>query len=437
MSNYLYSWGRYPRRPQTPHLCSWRDELSNQFDRVASISGTTLAYGNGRSYGDSCLALSSQVFHLKALNKFIHVDWQLGIVIAEPGLTLGEILEVSIPRGWFLAVTPGTQFVSLGGAVANDVHGKNHHRRGTFGKHVSRFGLLRHGQDEIVCSASENAELYSATIGGLGLTGIISWVEIKLVPVRTSLIDSTSVRFGNLSEFFQLSDELDSLHEYSVAWIDCLAKSNQLGRGVYFVGNHADYGALDFDIKPKLNVPFIPPISLINNLSLKLFNEAYWRAHSRQKTHSQVGYDPFFYPLDRISNWNRIYGKPGFQQYQCVIPTKSAEIAVRSLLQAIAIAGAGSFLVVLKRCGDIISPGLLSFPIPGISLALDFPQNLKLSELFTKLDAIVSEAGGRLYPAKDAHMSGSDFRKAYPNWETLELLRDPSLMSLFWKRVTS
>jgi len=257
------------------------------------------------------------------------------------------------------------------------------------------------------------------------------------MPIRSCQIDSTVVRFDNLAGFFALSAELDHQHEYSVAWIDCLAKGAKTGRGVFIVGDHACYGSLEVDERQKLHVPLTPPVSLINNLSLRAFNEAYWRMHPATRARKWSSYEPFFYPLDRILHWNRIYGRKGFQQYQCVIPDAVAEVAMRELLAAIADSGHGSFLAVLKRCGNIISPGLLSFPLPGTSLALDFPHTADLAALFLRLDAIVHEAGGRLYPAKDAHMSGSDFRQAYPAWEQLEALRDPSLMSRFWKRVTA
>jgi FAD/FMN-containing dehydrogenase len=438
MSAPLYSWGRYPDFPQTGHPCSWRSEVPALMDSVVASHNSVLPYGNGRSYGDSCLAESDHVLYMRALDRFIEVDWQLGTVRAEAGVTLAEILAVSIPQGWFLAVTPGTQFVTLGGAIANDVHGKNHHLRGTFGNHVRSFGLLRHGQGLMNCSVTENTELYAASIGGLGLTGIILWAEIQLMPIRSSQIDSTVVRFDNLAEFFQLSTELDHQHEYSVAWIDCLAKGTEIGRGVFIVGDHARYGCLEIDARPKLHVPLNPPVSLINNVSLRTFNEAYWRVHSAKRTVKRSSYEPFFYPLDRILHWNRVYGRKGFQQYQCVIPDAVAEVGTRELLAAIADAGQGSFLAVLKRCGNIASPGLLSFPLPGTSLALDFPQKADLDRaLFPRLDAIVREAGGRLYPAKDAHMTGSDFRNAYSAWEQLEALRDPSLNSRFWKRVTA
>lgn len=437
MSQALYSWGRHPRAPQTASACAWQNELPALHAAVTKAHGNTLAYGNGRSYGDSCMAASDHVLHIRSLDRFINTDWQHGIIHVEAGITLAQILEVAIPRGFFLPVTPGTQFATVGGAIANDVHGKNHHLRGTFGRHVSCFGLLRHGQEQLICSPTENTELFCATIGGLGLTGVIQWAELQLMPVQASQINTTVVRFANLAEFFALSAELDHQHEYSVAWIDCLAKGADAGRGVFIVGDHARYGSLELDERSKLSVPLTPPISLINNLSLRAFNSAYWRMHPSQRSQRRSDYEPFFYPLDRIRHWNRIYGRNGFQQYQCVIPDTNAEVAMRELLGAIAESGQGSFLAVLKRCGDIASPGLLSFPLPGTSLALDFPQSSELENtLFPRLDSIVRTAGGRLYPAKDAHMTGSDFRQAYPAWEQLEALRDPSLMSRFWKRVT-
>lgn len=438
MSNGLYSWGLYPHNPQNAHLCHWQSELPGQLQYIVDTYASTLAYGNGRSYGDSCLAASDQVLHMSALDRFIQADWQTGIIRVEAGITLAQILAAAIPQGWFLPVTPGTQFATVGGAIANDVHGKNHHLRGTFGNHVCCFGLLRQDQPALICSPEQNPELFAASIGGLGLTGVIHWAELRLMPIRTSQIDTTVMRFANLAEFFSLSAELDHQNEYSVAWIDCLAKGEDTGRGVFIVGNHARYGSLELHERSKLSIPLTPPVSLINNLSLRAFNSAYWRVHPNSRTQRRSTYESFFYPLDRILHWNRIYGRKGFQQYQCVIPNANAEKAMRELLDAIADAGQGSFLAVLKRCGDIPSPGLLSFPMPGTSLALDFPQSSELEKnLFSRLDAIVRTAGGRLYPAKDAHMSGSDFRQAYPAWERLEALRDPSLMSRFWKRVTS
>ena len=284
----------------------------------------------------------------------------------------------------------------------------------------------------------ENYEFFAATIGGLGLTGVIEWVEIQLIPIQSSLVNATTIRFDSLGDFFAISGEIDGVHDYSVAWVDCLAKGASVGRGVYTAGDHAKTGSLEINTQPKMAIPFTPPFSAINRFSLQLLNSTYFRLHKVGRYQSTVNYEQFFYPLDRIFEWNRFYGPKGFQQYQCVIPEHNAEPATRELLGVIAATGCGSFLAVLKRFGSMASPGLISFPMPGLTLALDFPQHNELnSKLFPRLDTIVREAGGRLYPAKDAHMSGEDFRIFYPNWERVESLRDPALCSRFWYRVTS
>ncbi|WP_426150122.1 FAD-binding oxidoreductase [Pseudomonas sp. DC3000-4b1] len=435
MTGQLRSWGLYPDLPQTGHYAAWRHDLRSLAQGLVASHGSILAYGAGRSYGDSPLAESGHVLAMTGLDRVMDVDWERGTFKAEAGISLGEIQRIALSHGWFLPVTPGTQYATLGGAIANDVHGKNHHVRGTFGRHVLGFGLYREGA-ELICSPSEHASLYSATIGGLGLTGIITWAHVQLMQVATAQIDTQTVRFGGLTEFFDLSRELDHQHEYSVAWVDCVAKGKNAGRGVFIVGDHASYGDRILPCRTKRSVALTPPVSLVNPFSLRAFNEVYWRKHPAKLTQARVGYEPFFYPLDALSHWNRIYGRKGFQQYQCVIPLGDAQQAIADILKAIADTGQGSFLAVLKRCGELPSPGLLSFPMAGVSLALDFPQSPSLTQLFVRLDDIVRETGGRLYPAKDAHMLATDFQAAYPAWETLERLRDPGLSSVFWKRVT-
>lgn len=436
-SGKLASWGRYPAFPQTGHAVAWRAEIPGVLSGLSKSAETTLPFGNGRSYGDSCLAASDQVIALRALDRIIAADWQNGIVRAEAGVTLDELLQLAIPRGWFLSVTPGTKFVTLGGAVANDVHGKNHHVRGSFGNHVRRFGLVRSDRGPFECVPDDDDGLFSATIGGLGLTGVIEWVEIQLLPIRSSLVDVVHIRFDSLDEFFALSRELDGRHEYAVAWIDCVARGTSAGRGIYMVGDHSADGDLAFDSTRKLGVPFVPPVSAINRLSLRMFNFLYYHAAKAGRHARKVSYEPYFYPLDRIDNWNRLYGPRGFQQYQCALPETASNAALKDILDAIAAAHSGSFLAVLKRFGSIASPGLMSFPTPGATLALDFPEHgEKTARLFGKLDAIVRAAGGRIYPAKDAHMPPDLFRSGFPQWQRLEALRDPVLNSRFWQRVT-
>jgi len=433
----LNSWGHYPYAPQAYDPLRWRDAVQAAFNRARAGFGTTLPYGNGRSYGDSCLATTDYVLQTRGLDRFIAADWTSGVLRAEAGVTLGEVLAQSIPRGWMLPVTPGTQFATLAGAVANDVHGKNHHVRGTFGRYVRRFSLLRSDRPPVECSSGDNDALFRATIGGLGLTGVIEWVEIQLMPVRSSRIAVRSVRFGDLDEFLALSSELDRQYEYGVAWDDCLSEGKALGRGVYMAGDHAEDDAFPMPSRRTHGVPFVLPWSPVNRHTLRAFNALYYARQPREPRQRTVDFASYFYPLDRIRHWNRLYGRPGFQQYQCVVPDASAADALRAILTAIARSGSGSFLAVLKRCGALPSPGLVSFPMPGVSLALDFPQHEKRNgALFAVLDAIVRDAAGRQYPAKDAHMSGADFRAAYPRWEDLEQQRDPALMSRFWKRTT-
>ncbi len=437
MTVHLFSWGRYPRHAQSPVEIHWRSEIGRCLARFGEVGATTLAYGKGRSYGDSCLASSDQVISTGSLDRVLAADWERGRLVVEAGITLSDILHLAVPRGWFLPVTPGTKFVTVGGAIANDVHGKNHHRQGTFGSHVARFGLYRSDDGRIECSATENAELFCASIGGLGLTGIIDWAEIRLTRIQSSDVMGLTQRFNSLNEFMALSAELDLRHEFSVSWIDCVAAGKKTGRGVYMAGDFAEEGPLQVNATRSIGVPLTPPVSLVNSLSLRTFNELYFRRQPGARTTRRLHFDSFFYPLDRVLNWNRIYGRAGFQQYQCVVPHEDAGAVLGSLLGAISAAGQGSFLAVLKCFGDKPSPGLLSFPRPGVTLALDFPNRPNLGEnLFRRLDAIVHEAGGCLYPAKDAHMQSDHFRWAYPQWETLERLRDPALISRFWERVT-
>ncbi len=437
MNGPLLSWGRLPNHPQTGLPVHWQDEAPDALRKLAGAHGSTLAYGNGRSYGDSCLAASDRVLCLRPLDRLLAADWQAGRIRIEAGATVEEVIAIALPRGWFLPVTPGTKFVTLGGCLANDVHGKNHHRRGTFGRHVSRFALLRSDRGLLECAPAENGELYAATIGGLGLTGIVLWLELQLLPVRSSRIRIVSTRFESLEEFSALSEELDHRHEYSVAWIDCQSGNRALGRGIFTVGDHVEDGPLRVSKPRSLAVPITPSFSLVNAWTIAAFNTLYFHRQRPRALESEVDYDGYFYPLDGILEWNRIYGRRGFQQFQCVVPEAAGMAAIGAMLTAIAQSGLGSFLAVLKRCGDASSPGLISFPMRGPTLAVDVPQDEpRVAPLFQRLDAILREAGGRLYPAKDAHMSPLDFKAAYPAWERLEGLRDPQLLSRFWMRVT-
>jgi FAD/FMN-containing dehydrogenase len=375
----------------------------------------------------------------RGLDRYIAFDPGTGILRCEAGVLLSEILELTVPRGWFLAVTPGTKLVTVGGAIANDVHGKSHHRMGTFGCHVRQFELLRSDGTHLLCSPTENPEWYQATIGGLGLTGLILWAEIALKPIANPYIDLETIRYGHLDEFFQLSSESDRDFEYTVSWIDCLARGRSLGRGLFMRANHAAALCPDRPRAPHrgFTFPVEPPLSLVNGVTLRAFNFLYYHRQLKKQQRAIVHYDPFFYPLDAIRQWNRLYGRRGFLQYQCVVPFREGAASLQEILGRIAAAGSGSFLAVLKVFGDIASPGLLSFPRPGITLALDFPnRGRKTLDLLESLDEVVRRAGGAVYPAKDARMSRYSFQQYFPQWEMLQRYRDPHFSSSFWRRVT-
>lgn len=438
INEYRYeSWGRYPKTAQEAILLC-RDmqtlPLPDKQDKSA------LPFGNGRSYGDVCLNNNGALLDCQNLNQIINFDAESGVLLCESGVLLSDILNLVVPKNWFLPVTPGTQFVTVGGAIANDVHGKNHHRAGSFGNHVLCFELLRSNGSRLFCSANENSEWFQATIGGLGLTGVITWAKIQLKRIASPYIDQEVIRYTHLNEFFSLSKESDARFEYTVAWIDCLAKGSKLGRGLFFRGNHAKATSYQL-IEPPVNTlrfPIDPPFSLINNSSVWLFNKLYYHKQFISHTQKRVEYQPFFYPLDSIQKWNRIYGRKGLLQYQCVIPHVNAEASISEILRLIADTRCGSFLAVLKVFGKINSPGLLSFPRPGVTLALDFPnQGQATFDLLERLDKLTRNAGGAVYPAKDARMSAESFQSFYPNWKELTPFIDPRFSSSFWRRVTT
>ena len=423
----LTAWGRLPAVPAASER--W------VADRAAALprgEGSLLAYGNGRSYGDVGLNSGGTLLHTRGIDRYIAFDEQTGVLRCEAGVLLAEILDLVVARGWFLPVTPGTRFVTLGGAIANDVHSKNHHAAGTFGCHVTCLELLRSDGSRLLCSPTQNADWFAATVGGLGLTGLITWAEIRLRPIASAAIAVVNSRCDGLDEFFAQNAAAEAAHDYTVAWIDCLAARP---RGIFMAGNHApvDAGAACRAPRRPLAVPLTPPVSLINALSLRVFNFAYF--HKPLPASALTHYAPFFYPLDGVEHWNRLYGRRGFFQYQFVVPM-AERAALDDILATIARSGQGSFLAVLKTFGARPSPGMLSFPMPGVTLALDFPNHGAATlELFARLDAIVDAAGGRLYPAKDARMSGDFYRRSTPRLADFLSYVDPAFSSDFSRRV--
>jgi len=426
------SWGRLSR---DLHDVIDLDDVSGAGRCIAGSRPPGLPFGNGRSYGDVCLNAGGVLWATRGLDRFLAFDDKTGVIECEAGVTLKEVIDVALPRGWFPAVTPGTQWVTVGGAVANDVHGKNHHRNGCFGDHVESLTLLRTDGSRIVCGPGLEPEWFRATVGGLGLTGLVLAARFRLRPVAGPWIECERHAFQSLEQFFALSDASIQEWEYTVSWIDCGSLREGEPRGIFFAGNHVGSGE-EAPTRPSRRVPFTPPMPLVNRLSMRAFNALYYRVNRAGPERSTKHYQPFFYPLDTLLEWNRLYGPRGFYQFQCVVPTANQEAAVRELLQAIAGSGQGSFLSVLKTFGARPAAGMLSFPMAGTTLALDFP-NLGSTTLalLQRLCAIVDAADGRVYPAKDAFMPAGLLLHGYPEWQDFSHFRDPGISSQMSRRL--
>ncbi len=398
-----------------------------------------LAYGNGRSYGDSCLLKSGSLVTMRANRRVLSFDPQTGLLHAEAGAMLSEIIAETAPYGWFLPVTPGTKFVTLGGAIANDIHGKNHHVQGTFGRHVVRLMLLRSNGRTRILEPGGRDPLFAATIGGMGLTGIILEASIRMMRVPGLDVVETATPFSSLDGFFELCAEADDRHDYVVAWIDQLATGRSEGRGVLLAGRHSEDGRFrPAPEAPRISVPFTPPVNLINQVTVSAFNRLYHFSKAHRRGTRRTGYDAYFYPLDAVGNWNALYGPNGFFQHQSVVPEEDAPRTVARLLQRSRESGHASFLTVLKRFGSLASPGLLSFARPGYTLTMDFAnRGVETNALLAELDAITIAAGGAVNPYKDARMSATTFRKSFPRWQELEANRDPAFTSDFWERTVT
>jgi FAD/FMN-containing dehydrogenase len=392
----------------------------------------------GRSYGDACLLKDGNLLLTTGMNRLIDFDTENGLLTAEAGVTLAQILDFAVPRGYFLPVSPGTKYVTLGGAIANDIHGKNHHTAGTFGKYVTQFGLARSDGSRRLCTPTENPDFYAATIGGLGLTGLITWATLRLKPIVSRMIDYEGIQFHGIDEFLDLTNQSKDV-EYTVSWVDVTSSGRNFARGIFMQGDHSKKrDDLRRSPKPKLVFPVDAPGFALNRLSVSLFNNAFFHKQIHKRAVSVQDYEPFFYPLDKVLHWNRMYGKRGLLQFQYVIPWADAKEGTIAILQEVVKSGLASFLAVLKAFGDVPSPGMMSFPKPGITVALDFPIKPETTfPLVGRLAEMVLEFGGRLYPAKDATMTASQFQSFYPQWEQFARFRDPLLTSSFWERVTN
>jgi FAD/FMN-containing dehydrogenase len=405
----LGNWNNYPlvtANLQSPYFLE-------DIVKSAHSARHIIARGNGRCYGDA--SLGGDVLSMLKFNNVTSFDKDLGIITCQSGVLLSDILTIIIPNGWFLPVTPGTQFITVGGAVASDVHGKNHHKEGSFANYVLGFSLLKPDGTIVQCSGTENIDLYWYTMGGMGLTGVILDVTFKLKKIESVFIREKRIRASNLEEILTLFDEYSS-YTYSVAWIDCLKTGSSFGRSILMLGEHAskeEVSDLSIKRKFKFSVPFNFPSYTLNSTTIGLFNAFFYHKNIKKTSDTLVDYRSFFYPLDSIESWNRIYGKRGFIQYQFVVPKLVGRKGIEDILNRISKKGIGSFLAVLKSFGPGTVP--MSFPINGYTLALDMPLVKGLFTFLDELDKIVSDFGGRIYLSKDARMDSEIFYKTYPN----------------------
>ena len=382
-------------------------------------AGSLIARGLGRSYGDS--ALAPRVLESTHLDRYADFDAATGLLRCDAGVSLLDMLHTFVPRGWFLPVTPGTRHVTLGGAIASDVHGKNHHVDGSFSRHVSSVELLLGNGEVVSASRTERPDLFEATCGGMGLTGVLLGATLALKPIRSSEIVQTTLKLPNLQAVVE-AFEAHAASTYSVAWIDCLATGAGLGRSILTLGEHAERGPLQTRAKAALPVPFDLPAALLNRATVGAFNALYHGRVRHTRQTRQLPFEPFFYPLDALAGWNRLYGRAGFVQYQFVLPRADGTRGLERIVRRIAASGRGSFLAVLKAFG----PGNdhpISFPQAGYTLALDFKAEPAVFRLLDELDPLVLEHGGRLYLAKDARMSEATFKQSYPRWQEFEAVR--------------
>lgn len=418
MRKPLSGWGRYPvqecelRRPER-----YAGLLEDQSPRIAR--------GQGRSYGDAALNGDGLVLLTERVNRMLKFDSERGVLHAESGVALAELMRCLVPRGWFPKVTPGTQYASLGGCVAADVHGKNHHRDGTFSESVKELVLLTADGKRLRCSPGRNSGAFWATVGGMGLTGTIGEVALSLRPIESAYLVAEHHPTGNLDETLAYLDDDVFDDQYTVAWIDGMAVGDSLGRGVFMRGHHAALSDLPAQIRNNPleipgrgahRVPVDLPGWFMNSLFLQAFNALYYRRQGARQTPFVIDYASFFHPLDAIGDWNRLYGRSGFIQYQCVVPSESGRDTLHGILERLVSEGHGSFLAVLKKFGAE-GRGLLSFPKPGYTLAVDIPRpGEKLFEILNELDREVANSGGRVYLAKDARLNPDMFRIMYPRY---------------------
>lgn len=419
MKREISNWSKYPTLSVEEILFTDRDIAK----KVLKEKQELIARGNGRCYGDA--SLSSNVMSTLKYNKILGFDIEKGTFKCQSGVTLDDILDIIVPNGWFLPVTPGTKYITIGGAVSSDVHGKNHHVDGSFSNHIINIEILLANGEVVHCSPNTNEDLFHATCGGMGMTGLILSVEFYLKRIETAYINQKQIKAKNLEEILDLFQVYKDA-TYSMSWIDCLKKGNSFGRSILMVGEHAKKEEVKIKNpllilkKNKLNVPFSLPSITLNKYSVRAFNFFYYNKNLKKEISNIIPYEPFFYPLDAILNWNRMYGKNGFVQYQFVLPLESSRQGLIDILTRISNKGIGSFLAVLKLFGK--QDSLISFPMEGYTLALDIPIRKGLFEFLDELDKIVMNYGGRIYLSKDARMKKEVFLSTYPNIDKFKFI---------------
>lgn len=418
MIKEITNWGNYPVKQANEIAGSSINDIRTS---LAFTNGPIIPRGNGRCYGDA--SLGENVLSSLNLDYVLSFDYTNGIFQCESGMILDQILEIIVPKGWFLPVTPGTKYITIGGAIASDIHGKNHHVDGSFCDHVIEMDIMLFNGDVVTCSPIINQELFEASRGGMGLTGFILRATFRLKKIETSFIRQVQVKASNLNELMELFQEYRS-YTYTMSWIDCLKSGKHFGRSILMAGEHAVKDELNTkqmrnSLEPYSDTLFTFPVNLpsfvLNPYTVKGFNFLYYQKNFRKYSNNIVPYDPFFYPLDKILDWNKGYGRNGFLQYQFVLPMESSKQGMVDILNRINRKGMGSFLAVFKVFGR--QNNLISFPMEGCTLALDFPVRKDLFPFLDELDRVVLDYGGRLYLTKDARMKAGIFWKSYSGSE--------------------
>lgn len=412
----ISGWGRYPISSSEIYIPKSYHELSEFISKGFAV----IPRGMGRSYGDS--SLSKNVIDFSSFDNFIRFDESTGIIKCQAGVSLHDIIRLVLPQGWFPIVTPGTQYVSVGGAIASDVHGKNHHCQGSFCDHVIEISLMLATGEIVICNTEVNPDFYHATCGGMGLTGIIIDATFQLMSIDSSYISQTTYRSRSIDDAMDVMESHGD-STYSVAWLDCMVSGSSLGRALVMTGEHTSVGKLKLFDRSRFKIPELKTGVLMNSENIRIFNTMYY--HAWKKKHASINYESFFYPLDAIHRWNRLYGCKGFLQYQFVLPEEASRAGLKCILMKIYSSGRGSFLSVLKKMGKQ-NDNILSFPKEGYTLALDFKMDRSLLGFLSELDEMVIDYDGKVYLTKDARLSSNNFRRMYPDWGKMREIRERS-----------